>query len=106
AADIYFLSNPNDQPEAVTCRFRVTGKLPEIFDPVTGNIRPAVAFNQARGCALPLQFAPHQSLFIVFRKSIATTAHGSASTNFPPLQPVQRLSGPWIVQFDPRWGGP
>ncbi|MGB8815964.1 MAG: glycosylhydrolase-like jelly roll fold domain-containing protein, partial [Minisyncoccia bacterium] len=26
--------------------------------------------------------------------------------NFPQLKPVMELTGPWSVQFDPKWGGP
>ncbi len=30
----------------------------------------------------------------------------SAGRNFPEFQPVAEISGPWTVEFDPRWGGP
>ena len=46
-ADIYFVAN--GQPTAVEagCTFRVSGKPPEIWDAVTGEMRPAMAFQQA-----------------------------------------------------------
>ena len=55
---------------------------------------------------LPLEFAPFESYFVVFRKPIAADAIGKAKRNFPKLSSVQEPCRPWTVQFDPRWGGP
>ena len=38
-AEIYFLANRNGREESATCTFRVDGKLPELWDPVTGAMR-------------------------------------------------------------------
>jgi hypothetical protein len=106
-ADIYFVSNRRNQTESQVCTFRVAGKQPEIWDPVSGSIRKAAAYKQVNGCTvLPLEFAPFESYFIVFRKPIATTAVGKSPRNFPKLSPVQDIAGSWDVSFDPRWGGP
>jgi hypothetical protein len=106
-ADIYFVSNRRNQTESHVCTFRVACKQPEIWDPVSGTIRKAVAFKQVNGCTvLPLEFAPFESYFAVFRKPVATTAVGTSLRNFPKLSPVQDIAGSWNVSFDPRWGGP
>jgi hypothetical protein len=55
---------------------------------------------------LPLELAPHGSLFIVFRRAIASRAAGAASRNFPVYSEAHELAGPWRVRFDPHWGGP
>ena len=55
---------------------------------------------------MPLEIAPFESYFVVFRKPIAADAIGKAKRNFPKLSSVQNLAGPWTVHFDPRWGGP
>ncbi len=105
--DIYFVSNRKNQPASQRCVFRVVGKQPEIWDPMSGMIRNAAAFQQVDGgTALPLEFAPFESYFVVFRKPIAATTAGKAERNFSKLSCVQRLGGPWNIQFDPRWGGP
>ncbi len=104
-ADIYFVSN--GQPATVTtnCTFRVSGKLPEIWDPVTGERRSAAAFTQSAGrIVVPLEFEPSGSLFVIFRKS--TDVKQATGRNFPEFKQVQELTGPWRVGFAPRWGGP
>ena len=46
------------------------------------------------------------SLFVVFRRPIATDVSGPADRNFPAYHAAQELVGPWAVRFDPNWGGP
>ena len=114
--DVYFVSNRRNQPVEAECDFLATDRQPEIWDPVSGTIRKVVAFRQHQPdhyggtpgdhTSLPLEFAPFESYFVVFRKPIARDAIGRAKSNFPKLSSVQDLSGPWTVQFDPRWGGP
>jgi len=106
-AEIYYVINRNKQPTTQDFTFRVTGKQPEIFDPVSGSIRPANAFRQAEGCTtLPLEFDRFGSCFVVFRQPISKEMAGKAESNFPKLTPVQNLNGPWNISFDPAWGGP
>ena len=105
--EIYFVINRANRPREQNFTFRVTGKQPEIFDPVSGSIRPANAFQQAEGrTTLPLEFDRFGSCFVVFRKPIAQAMEGTAESNFPKLLRVQNLAGPWNVAFDPAWGGP
>lgn len=107
-ADIYFISSHWQLPEKLECMFRISGKQPEIWDPVTGSIRDASAFRQESGRTIvPLEFDPCGSVFIVFRKPIGKQAAGKASSNYPSADAVQQmLTGAWEVSFDPKWGGP
>ena len=43
--EIYFLSNQTDEEQIVYPEFRVTGKQPERWDPITGSIRPLLLTN-------------------------------------------------------------
>ena len=105
--DIYFVASRWDPKEQVDCTFRVSGKQPELWDPVTGEIRDAAAFVQKGGCTtVPLEFNPRGSVFIVFRKPIALTASRRAVSNYPKIAPRAELAGAWEVSFDPKWGGP
>ncbi|HEY1790244.1 MAG TPA: glycosyl hydrolase [Verrucomicrobiae bacterium] len=106
-ADIYFVASRWEHSENVDCTFRVAGKEPELWDPVTGEIRSATAFRQENGRTLvPLQFGPCGSVFVVFRKPISADISGTTASNYPSLRPLENLSGPWTVDFDPKWGGP
>jgi len=105
AAEIYFVSNQQNRPEQAQCLFRVAGKQPELWDAVTGERRDATDFRQEGGrTVVPLEFAARQSWFVIFRKPASPPPLGRA--NFPVLTSVGELSGPWTVQFDPKWGGP
>ena len=104
-AEIYFVASRWDSTEKVNCTFRVSGKQPELWNPVTGEIYDAVAFTQNDGrTTVPLEFTPRESVFVVFRKPIGATASGMAASNYPKITPQAELSGAWNVSFDPKWG--
>ena len=104
-AEIYFVANRTAHEETARCTFRTGGKLPELWDPVGGAMRNAANYTIADGrTTLPLMFPPHGSLFVVFRQPAPTAR--AEGRNFPVFQPLEELSGPWTVHFDPRWGGP
>lgn len=105
--EIYFIASRWDPAEKVACTFRVSGKQPELWNPVTGDIRDAVVFRQKEGRTIvPLEFNPRESVFVVFRKPIAENVSGTAASNYPNISPLTELTGPWEVSFDPKWGGP
>lgn len=107
SVEVYFVTNRQDRHAQAECLFRSSGKLPELWDPLNGEARPAVAFKQAGGrTSVPLEFPPYGSLFVVFRRKIDGNVDGKASHNFPAYVDSQTLGGPWAVQFDPKWGGP
>lgn len=109
-AEIYFVSNQKNRPEKADCLFRVSGKQPEIWDPVTGERWPAANFRHVEGRTLvPLEFAPRQSWFVVFRKfapSGRSVPQNDRQSNFLRFTTACELTGPWTVEFDPAWGGP
>ena len=103
---IYFVSNQELVAFEAECSFRVTGKEPELWDPVTGRITAVRAWQQEGGrTTVPLTFEPAQSMFVVFRQD-AKTDHGSKSGNRSELKTVQTIEGPWEVNFDATLGGP
>ena len=105
-ADIYFVSNRSNAAVNATCAFRVSSRVPEIWDPVTSGRRPATTYEEKEGCTrLPIEFAPCGSWIFVFRQPAANHSP-SGVPNSPDLERVQELKGPWTVKFDPRWGGP
>lgn len=104
-AEIYFVASDADEQVEADCTFRVSGRQPEIWDPMTGETRPAKAFSQTNGrTTVPLRFEPNGSLFVVFRKPVDGAE--SNGQNFPEFRSVQEIDGSWEVSFDPDWGGP
>jgi len=107
--DVYFIANRNNREEKTDCLFRITGKQPELWDAVTGEMKTIESFSSsAPYTTVPLQFAPFQSWFVVFKKQEAkkpVTAKGIAK-NFLSYTPVHEIEGPWTVHFDEQWGGP
>ncbi|MBN1420548.1 MAG: hypothetical protein JXP34_17350, partial [Planctomycetes bacterium] len=67
--DIYFVANPEDRWIGASCTFRVTGKAPELWDPMTGRItKPAIREERDSRTRLPLRLGPTDSVFVVFRR--------------------------------------
>jgi hypothetical protein len=103
-ADIYFVSNRTDRATDAACHFRITGKQPELWHPVTGEIRALPEYVEKAGLtAVPLKFDVYEGYFIVFRDKARKP---SSAINFPDVKTLSTLDAPWTVSFDPKWGGP
>jgi len=99
-ADFYFLANRNARAEKVVVKFRQTGRQPELWNAVTGEQRDLPQFAIEGGqTSIPLEFEPNGSMFIVFRKPIASTE----GINFTETKSVQEVKEPWTVSFDKEW---
>jgi hypothetical protein len=113
-AEFYFVSDATWPIRAATApavsleaRFRVAGCVPELWDAVTGEIRPLPDYREENGeTVVPLRFEPRQSWFVVFREKAAAVAERAAGKNFPATTNLCEIVGPWEVRFDPKWGGP
>jgi hypothetical protein len=66
--DIYFVSNQKKQFEQAECTFRVSGRLPELFEPETGHVEAAPVWHEKDGrTTVTLRLPPAGSVFVVFR---------------------------------------
>ncbi|MFT3934781.1 MAG: glycosyl hydrolase [Chitinophagaceae bacterium] len=105
--EVYFVINRSNQPQQNNFTFRVAGKVPEIWNAVTGEHFTANAWKQINGSTvLPLQLDAFGSCFIVFRKTASVGEAGMFASNYPALQSLKELEGSWNVSFDKQWGGP
>jgi len=103
--DYYFLSNQQKEAAETTVAFRIRGKLPEFWNPETGEIQEAKAFRQEKGLTIvPISFKPNGSWFVVFRKTIPTDQQGTSTANFPTYQTLDTLKGAWAVKFEDPFG--
>jgi hypothetical protein len=101
--DIYFVANVKNEPISQDCAFRIEGKVPELWNPETGEIFALSGVREANGrTSVNLQFGPSQSWFVVFRDN--PTAGRLERSPFPSWKPVKAISGGWTVNFDPKWG--
>lgn len=105
-ADAYFLSNQNDEKKSVSLSFRTGEGTPELWDPITGEMRALPEFTREEGrIRVPLEFQARQSYLLVFRKT-GRPKTLSGTVNFPAFQPVLNLGPAWQVTFDSKRGGP
>ena len=105
--EIYFVINRTNKSETNDFTFRVTGKQPELWNPVTGEIQDAKQFTQVNGCTtLKLEMDPFDSHFILFRRPVSGLTKDNTGNNLPELTEMLELSDSWMVSFDPLWGGP
>ncbi len=107
--EIYFLANRSDQSVQTTGTFRAATGLPELWDPVTGTLRPLPQLARTNGLTtIPLRFAPFESYFVVFpsRAEAVAVSPRETATNFDEFATVGTLEGSWSVSFDPALGAP
>lgn len=102
-SDLYFVANQTDaELKDVAITFRVSGKVPEIWDPTTGETHDAKAWTAKDGrTTMPLSFAAQQSFFVVFAKDTdATSGEPNATSNDFELTTIAELDSDWDVTFD------
>ena len=104
--EIYFVANRTNAAASAVVALRAPGKVPELWNPVTGERKFALAYEEKVGRVfVPLEFGPCGSWFVVFREA-ASARPAVAKSNSPEVRPIQEITGAWTVHFDPKWGGP
>lgn len=115
--DYYYRYAPveYDRFEEVECRFRVTGKRPEFWDPHTGSITPATYYYEKDGYThIPMHFAPEGAVFVVFtqgaqqehvvridRTAAPLTATQLSSPHYPVIGIDQEGPTTYATVYDP-----
>jgi hypothetical protein len=101
--DLYFVANQRARADDVTCTFRVSGKLPELWHPETGRIEPAPVWEERAGrTTIPIHFDPAGSVFVVFRARAERADHVVALQ--PPV--TARPPAPKIAIVRARYEAP
>ncbi|RFS17365.1 glycosyl hydrolase [Emticicia sp. C21] len=95
--DIYWLDNRGAEPTDAEVSFRVSGKVPELWNPQTGKTE-RVSYKIVDGrTIIPLKFESWDAYFIVFKGSAAAKSYTKAATNDKLISPI---SGTWKVDFN------
>ncbi len=86
--DFYFIRNTSDEWVSRECGFRQQYKVPEIWDPVSGDIIPVTIYKQDNEyLSMPVTLAPFASQLIVFRRAKQEVHYTTinADSKHPPL---------------------
>jgi hypothetical protein len=104
--DIYFISNQENKVRDLMISLRVDDKIPELFDPMTGEVTQAGEWQIKEGrTSIPLRFMPNGSMFIVLRKHTSKDENHKGN-NWLETESVFTFDSPWQVQFNEKFGGP
>jgi hypothetical protein len=105
-ADIYFVSNQEERCRELRISLRVSGKMPELWNPVSGEIRKSRSWRMEEGrTLLSLRLDAGESTFIILKDSTEATAMEGGS-NDAGYATLAVLAAPWSVRFDTQAGGP
>jgi hypothetical protein len=95
--DIYWLNNRGAEPTDAEVSFRVSGKVPELWNPQTGKTE-RVSYKIVDGrTIISLKFESWDAYFIVFKGKAATQNYTKAAIN---NQLIKEIAGTWKVNFD------
>jgi hypothetical protein len=95
--DIYFLTNQGEEELSFTGNFRVSGMHPQWWNAIDGSARTLPEYNQqGEVTKVPIRLGPLESGFVVFTKQ---KGEARAASNFPVIEKVKEISGPWDVIF-------
>lgn len=123
--DIYFIANVDRKSGIVSCRLRVSGGVPEIYDPETGEVKECFTYHYENGfLVIDLFMENSQSLFVVVDNSSEFSLEGVVKERVTTKVIYDRsengdifkydmsccngdtLRGQWKVSFTPGWGAP
>ena len=94
--DIYFFSNQRDEAREVTASLRVTGRVPEIWNPMTGEVTDAAAWRTVNNrTEVDLSLEAGESLFVVLRRQGESQVVTPKRVAIAPLD----LTSDWWLTF-------
>lgn len=84
-----YITELPDRYESVECKFRVSGLIPELWNPITGAIEEVELYREDEGYSIvPIHFEPEGARFVLFRKAKGNTNYVSLSQNGKIIFPV------------------
>ena len=101
--DLYWLDNRSDDANAATISFRVTGNVPELWNPQTGKTE-TVSYQIKDGrTIIPLTFESWGAYFIVFRNKATVASYTKPAVT---ESTIASVNGAWNVSFQEGRGAP
>jgi hypothetical protein len=100
AADIYFVANTANESKSVEATFRVAGRTPECWNPLTGQIEPARTLKTTdNDVTIQLDLDAYGSTLVVFSERHLPEARPAVLADTPAVD----LSKDWTVRFGPDY---
>lgn len=96
--DIYFLSNQEEMPRDIKASFRVAGREPELWDPLTGRISAAEWKSDGKRTEVNIPMQSAGSVFVVFRQPTVEASGSARAVNF--VDKEFKTSGKWKMHFE------
>ena len=104
--DAYFVAWQGVTGTTVRCSFRQEGRVPELWDPETGETADAPEWSSQFGRTdVTLDFDPSGSVFVVFRRSAGSVKEVSRRMRQETVH-EQPVTGGWELAFPSGWGAP
>ncbi|MEZ5072949.1 MAG: glycosyl hydrolase [Bacteroidales bacterium] len=100
---LYWVQTTDKQGGTKKVSFRMSGKVPQVWDPVSGDVRPVSYVMENGRTTVSLDMDPEDALFVMFGKKTKQTSLELPESSEHVLAPVP---GPWKVTFQPRRGAP
>ncbi|TDW47912.1 alpha-L-rhamnosidase-like protein [Flavobacterium sp. 270] len=102
--DVYFISNQKEQKRTFETSFRISGKLPQWYNPVTDKTTILENWKIENGRTIvSLSLNENESGFVIFKEK---TKEVLAKAKVAEFEKVQVLDENWELQFDSEFKGP
>ena len=94
-AEVYFVASRRREVEDLVCTFRVSGRQPEFWDAVTGEISKVAVFEEVDGrIRVPLRLERAGSTFVVFRSPAPARRLQEIAKDGAPLVTTRPFTAP------------
>jgi hypothetical protein len=102
-SEIYWLNSRSAEANSAGVSFRVSGKVPELWNAQTGKISQVSWRIENGRTVVPLEFEPWGAFFIIFKEN---TNEKSAILPVATEAEIAQIGGPWQVSFQEKRGAP
>nr|WKN38715.1 glycosyl hydrolase [Tunicatimonas sp. TK19036] len=101
--DIYWLNNRSESPTSAEVSFRMSGKVPKLWHPQTGEVSEVSYTIESDRTTVLLDMAPWDAFFVVFGEEALANSY-----TVPEMeeQELLTLTDPWAVSFQAERGAP
>jgi len=106
ASDIYFISNQKNKEQEFNFSFRISGRIPQIYNAITNDTLALKSWSIKDGrTQFNLKLPANGSIFVIFKERTNSTQL-NLGTNSSIFRRVLDISKSWQSKFDTTYAGP